>query len=132
MARNTTQRKFILAAFEAADRPMGPNEVRSAALESAPALGIATVYRAIKDLLEEGWLTAVNLPGEATRYERAGKRHHHHFHCNRCKRVFEADGCSLSLKNLVPRGFKLMTHEIVLYGLCAGCCTGLEPPTTEP
>ena len=131
MARNTTQRKFILAAFEATDRPMGPNEVRSAVLESVPALGIATVYRAIKDLLEEGWLTTVNLPGEATRYERAGKHHHHHFHCNRCKRVFEADGCSLSLKNLVPRGFKLTTHELVLYGLCAGC-TGLEPPVTDP
>ncbi len=130
MARKTTQRQAIQAVFEAANRPIGPNEVRLAALESTPALGIATVYRAIKDLLDDGWLTCVQLPGEATRYERAGKRHHHHFHCNQCRRVFEADGCSLSLKNLVPRGFKLTAHELVLYGLCAGCM-GLEPPVLE-
>jgi len=121
MARHTTQRQAIQAVFDTANRPIGPQEVRQAAQEASPALGMATVYRAINNLLEEGWLVSVNLPGEPARYERAGKRHHHHFHCNQCNRVFEADGCSLSLKNLVPEGFKLMTHEIVLYGLCAGC-----------
>jgi len=121
MARQTTQRQAIQAVFDAANRPIGPQEVHLAAQESAPALGMATVYRAIKGLLEDGWLVSVDLPGEPARYERAGKLHHHHFHCNQCNRVFEADGCSLSLKNLVPRGFKLMTHELVLYGLCAAC-----------
>ena len=121
MARHTTQRHAIQAVFDAANRPIGPHEVRLAAQESSPALGMATVYRAIKDLLEDGWLVSVNIPGEPARYERAGKRHHHHFHCSQCNRVFEADGCSLSLKNLVPRGFKLVGHELLLYGLCSGC-----------
>lgn len=121
MPRNTTQRQAIQAVFEASDRPLGPHEVHLAAQASSPALGIATVYRAIKGLLDENWLVCVNLPGEPSRYERAGKRHHHHFHCNHCKRVFEADGCSLSLQRLVPPGFRLTAHELVLYGLCAGC-----------
>jgi len=130
MARKTTQRQAIQSVFDASDHPMGPHEVRLAARQSSPAIGIATVYRAIKDLLEEGWLSSVNLPGESPRYEKASKQHHHHFHCNRCDRVFEADGCSLSLAGLVPHGFRLMAHELVLYGLCAGC-TGLEPPKLD-
>jgi Fur family ferric uptake transcriptional regulator len=121
MGRNTTQRQAIQAVFEVSERPLGPGEVRMAALPSSPALGMATVYRAIRDLLEEKWLVCVNLPGEPPRYERAGKRHHHHFHCNNCKRVFEADGCRLSLRRLVPEGFTLTAHELVLYGLCSAC-----------
>ena len=100
---------------------MGPLEVREAAQQFSPALGQATVYRAIKELLDDHWLVSVNLPGEPARYERAGKQHHHHFQCSQCNRVFDVDGCSLSLKNLVPRGFKLTAHEVVLYGVCARC-----------
>jgi len=121
MPRKTTQRLAIQAVFDAANRPLGPTEVHAAAQRTAKALGVATVYRAIKDLLDEKWLVSVNLPGEPARYERAGKRHHHHFHCSNCDRVFEAEGCSLSLQRLVPEGFTLTAHELVLYGLCAGC-----------
>jgi Fur family transcriptional regulator, ferric uptake regulator len=129
MARKTTQRQSIQSVFEGSNRPLGPSEVHLAAQKSSPALGIATVYRAIKDLVEDHWLVCVNLPGEPARYERAGKRHHHHFHCTACKRVFEAEGCSLSLKRLVPEGFRLMAHELVLYGLCASCIGFEFPPS---
>ncbi|HEY5960563.1 MAG TPA: transcriptional repressor [Polyangiaceae bacterium] len=121
MPRHTMQRQAIQAVFDASDRPMGPSEVHLAAQRTAPALGMATVYRAIKDLLEDNWLVSVELPGEPPRYERAGKHHHHHFHCSNCDRVFEAKGCNLSLQRLVPQGFTLTAHELVLYGLCAGC-----------
>ncbi len=121
MGRNTAQRKTIQTVFESARHPLGPNEVLSAAQCALPALGVATVYRAIKDLLEEKWLVSVNLPGEPARYERAGKQHHHHFQCGSCNRVFEAEGCSLSLQELVPQGFRLTAHELILYGYCASC-----------
>jgi len=39
---------------------------------------IATVYRTIKDLLGEGWLAQVDLPGQASRYEVAESAAHHH------------------------------------------------------
>ncbi len=130
MARHTAQRQSIQAVFDASDRPLTPNEVHIAAQRVSPALGMATVYRAIKDFLEEKWLVSVTLPGEPARYERAGKQHHHHFHCSNCDRVFEAEGCSLSLQKLVPQGFRLAAHELTLYGLCAGCIS-FEPPSSD-
>jgi Fur family ferric uptake transcriptional regulator len=61
------------------------------------------------------------LPGEVPRYEIHGKPHHHHFRCRQCDRVYEVPGCVGSLNEIVPPGFTLENHELVLYGLCADC-----------
>jgi Fur family transcriptional regulator, ferric uptake regulator len=119
--RNTRQRTAIRDAFERANRPLSPQQVLDAAQATVRGLGIATVYRNIKALLEEGWLLAVDLPGAATVYERSGKAHHHHFHCDRCSRVFELAGCVPSINRLAGRKFSVSRHELVLYGTCAEC-----------
>lgn len=122
MERNTSQRAAILAAFQRAGRPLSPQEALAAASAGARGLGIATVYRNLKALAEEGVLALVSLPGESTaRYEVCGKAHHHHFHCRRCRQVFEVEGCPGNIEPLVPRGFLLEDHEVVLYGLCVSC-----------
>lgn len=86
---------------------------------------MATVYRTLNSLLEEGFVAAVELPGEPARYEVAGKPHHHHFHCRRCDQVFEVPGCPGNLRSVVPDGFRLESHEVVLYGSCAECAAGV-------
>jgi Fur family transcriptional regulator, ferric uptake regulator len=119
--RDTQQRRAIRAAIEEADRPLTPQEVLEAARSQSPGLGIATVYRTLKGGVEGGWLKQVDLPGEAPRYEPTGKQHHHHFHCRRCDRVYEIEGCPEGLRGLTPPGFSLEEHEVVLYGRCAEC-----------
>jgi Fur family ferric uptake transcriptional regulator len=123
MERNTRQRQIIRQVFAEADRPLGPQEVLQAGQTHAPKLGIATVYRTLKGLIEEGWLVQVALPGEPSRYEIAGKAHHHHFRCRSCDRVFEIAGCLANMKRLTPSGFQLEDHEVVLYGTCDACVT---------
>ena len=119
--RNTRQRTAIREAFERAGRPLSPQQVLVAAQADVEGLGIATVYRNIKVLLEDGWLSAIDLPGAATVYERSGKTHHHHFHCDRCSRVFELTGCIPRINRLAGRRFSVTRHELVLYGTCADC-----------
>ena len=121
MDRKTRQRQVIRQVFEETDRPLGPQEILTAAHAYAPGIGIATVYRTLKGLVAEGWLVLVELPGEPPRYEIAGKKHHHHFRCRSCDRVYEIGGCSTNLKRLTPRGFRLEGHEIILYGRCNAC-----------
>ncbi len=121
MQRQTRQRDAIRGALAAAARPLSPQEVLSAARRALPGLGIATVYRTVKALVAEGALHTVELPGAPPRYELAGKRHHHHFHCRACDGVFEVDACPAGIPRLLPGGFRLERHEIILYGLCAGC-----------
>jgi len=121
MERNTRQRDAIREVFDVIGRPLSPLEVWEEGRSQVARLGIATVYRTINSLVEEGWLVPVDLPGEAPRYERSGSAHHHHFRCNSCARVFEIKGCPGDLRELTPPGFLLFGHEVVLYGQCALC-----------
>ena len=124
MERKTSQRAALLKAFEQSGRPLSPQEALELARPNAAGLGIATVYRNLKSLAARGVLKTVPLPGESTaRYELCGKAHHHHFHCRLCHQVYEVEGCPGNIKPLVPRGFLLEDHEVVLYGLCAECRT---------
>lgn len=121
MSKNTAQRRAIQATFDRTEHPLTPAEVLDLAQRDVPAMGIATVYRALKELVQDGAVAGVELPGQATRYERAGKKHHHHFHCRACGGVFEAEGCTATLHKLLPRGFTLEDHDVVLYGRCSAC-----------
>jgi len=121
MARRTAQRAAIRKVLEEAGRPLGPAEILKAAQLFVPRLGLTTVYRTVNALVDEGWLAPVELPGEAARYELAGKAHHHHFRCRRCDGVFDVTGCAEGLDVLVPKGFALQGHAIVLYGMCEQC-----------
>jgi Fur family ferric uptake transcriptional regulator len=121
MERNTRQRAAIDRVFGEAMRPLDPQEVLAAARRYVPRLGIATVYRALKSLADEGRVVSVTLPGEHARYEAAGREHHHHFQCRRCQKVFELVGCPGDFNGLTPPGFRLEDHEVVLYGRCSSC-----------
>ena len=121
MERSTRQRDAIRRTFETIDRPLSPAEILASAKADVPRLGIATVYRTVRALCDEGWLVSVDIPGEAPRYERAHKGHHHHFVCRQCDRVFDVVGCADGLGRLTPDGFVLESHDIVLCGLCVEC-----------
>jgi Fur family ferric uptake transcriptional regulator len=121
MERSTRQRIAIRAAIADAQRPLSPQEVLEHAREEVQGLGLATVYRNIKALMDEGALQVVNLPGDSPRYELSGHGHHHHFQCVACSRVFDIHQCPGDLRNLAPKGFKVEHHELTLYGRCPAC-----------
>ncbi len=122
--RNTRQRDAIWQVFTDTARPLSPQEVHATAVKVVARLSLATVYRAIHSLLEEGQLVLVRLPGEPARYEVAGQDHHHHFWCQRCDRVYDIPGCSALVEHHAPRGFRVEAHEVTLYGSCPACRTG--------
>jgi len=119
--RSTRQKRAIREALEAAERPLSVEEVLVAAERRAAGLGVATVYRAIKALLADGFLVSVEMPGEPSRYEVAGKTHHHHFRCLACQRIFEIPGCVEEIKVTLPTGFRAVEHDLTFHGICAAC-----------
>lgn len=121
MERSTRQRHSIRTALQTAARPLLPAEILEAAQREVPGLGLATVYRNIKQLLEAGEIQIVELPGEPARYEMSGHHHHHHFRCNACQRVFDVHACPGDMQKLLPPGFTVENHELTLYGLCSDC-----------
>lgn len=120
-SRKTKQRDAVHAVLERAERPLSVGELLEAASKHLEGLGVATVYRAVSALLEDGWLEAVEIPGEPVRYERSDKGHHHHFQCEKCDRVFDIAGCVDSLRKLVPPKFRVKDHAVTFFGTCAAC-----------
>ena len=121
MERSTKQRAAIRAVIDTAKRPLSPQEVLHGARESVTALGMATVYRNLKLLCDDGSVQVVTLPGDSARYESSHHDHHHHFQCHRCGRVFDVHACPGDLENLAPAGFSVERHELTLYGICSEC-----------
>jgi Fur family ferric uptake transcriptional regulator len=126
MTRNTRQREAVRQAFDASCRPLSPQDVLAAAQRDCPQLGIATVYRALKGLCEEGWLARVELPGQAGAYYERRQDHHHHFQCRRCDRLYRVDCSPLHVERFTPAGFLVERHELVLYGVCERCRTPVQ------
>ncbi len=119
--RNTKQKEAIRSAITSADRPLSPEEILASAQGSVKNISLATIYRNIASMVQDEWLVGVAFPGMPARYEVAGKKHHHHFHCNACDKVYELEGCAVDVKARLPKGFRATAHEFFLSGTCAAC-----------
>jgi len=123
--RNTAQRAAITQAIRGAAGPLTVDEIHERARRQQPNLGIATVYRTVKLLLEADEIQTVVLPDGQTRYEAADLAHHHHFRCRVCGRVYDLEGCPVELADhALPEGFEVEDHELTLIGTCARCSGG--------
>jgi len=114
----TRQRSAVQKTLEDAGRPMTPAEIWTVARSLSPGLGIATVYRALRILMDMGAVEVVEIPGAPPHYERKHPQHHHHFLCEHCQRVFEVEACTSGIDQLAPAGFTVKRHSLTLYGVC--------------
>lgn len=124
MRRRTRQRRTIAQVLAGAPGPLTPREVLEQAGRVLPGLGVATVYRNLAVLEEEGEIRSVHLPGEHARYESTGRGHHHHFRCRSCAMVFDLDArCPVAVLEgaTLPGGFRVNGHDLTLYGTCPDC-----------
>ncbi len=119
--RRTKQQIAIEEVFRRNPRPLSPHEILSLARDDVPNLGMATVYRTLNYMIEDQILQVVDLPGQCSRYELADKKHHHHFHCLDCDKVFDLEGCLLKEDLNLPEGFVVKEHDITLTGRCPDC-----------
>lgn len=118
----------MLSVLATSANALTPPAIRDRARRAVPEISLSTVYRHLKSLVEEGGVLRVELPGQPVHFEalrkpahRHASDHHHHFHCNACDRIYPIDACPGPMKDLVPRGFRVDGHEIVLHGRCAQC-----------
>ena len=87
-------------------------------------LSLATVYRNLTTLCENGMAIRLDVGDGTVRYD-AQTRDHNHFFCNACKRLSDV-GCDdeiSGLDRLIEQrsGVKITSHSFVFYGLCREC-----------
>ncbi len=114
--RATKQRHAIKKAFEDAARPLGPKEILHIAGKSVPNLGIATIYRNIKVMIDEGELETVDLPGQASRYQRPSEDNQQLIICENDDSVFTLKSDIEGFEPELPEGFVLKRYQIIYYG----------------
>jgi Fur family ferric uptake transcriptional regulator len=128
MSRATQQRDAIRKVLVNANRPLSVNEILALAQNDVAGLGIATVYRNLRTLQAGGQIVAVDLPGQPPRWEWAPEGHHHYFLCRTCDKLYEVPCYPDSIKHLLPEGYTLEEHDILLRGQCDACTGTTNPP----
>lgn len=121
MAYKTRQRDAIWDVIDASERPLTAQAICDQASKAVESLGMATVYRTLKQLVEEGQVRHIELAGAQPHYESTARHHHHFFLCEQCRQIFDVMGCLRGIPSLLPAGCRMKRHEIVIYGDCAAC-----------
>ena len=101
MAYKTRQRDAIWEVIHDSSLPLTAQSICLRASDKVAGLGIATVYRTLKQLVDEGQVRHIEIAGAPPHYESAAKHHHHFFLCERCKQVFDVVGCLRGIPNLL-------------------------------
>jgi Fur family ferric uptake transcriptional regulator len=87
-------------------------------------IGLATVYRTLARLRDEGIVDALSHHGVEQCYRLCTDAHHHHLLCVSCHRVVEVEECNLGawVDDVAARhGFVAEEHSIEISGRCAAC-----------
>ncbi len=87
-------------------------------------IGIATVYRTLSLLEENGLVSSISLGMQGKKFEIANKPHHDHLICTECGKIVEFENEKIEkLQEEVAKqnGFVLSDHMMQLYGVCEEC-----------
>lgn len=120
----TGQRLIILASLQEGHRHITAQELFEKVIKKDDGIGFATVYRFLRSLTENNFVTEVRMGGLPARYELTPKAHHDHLTCTSCGKICEFENKAienLQLKVAEQFGFVLTHHVLELYGLCSSC-----------
>lgn len=121
----TRPRLMILQLLEdAEERHLTAEGVYRSLLDAGEEVGLATVYRVLTQFEQAGLVKRHHFDGERAFFELDEDKHHDHMVCMRCGRVeeFVNDDIERLQKEVAKaHNFKLTSHRMELYGLCAAC-----------
>lgn len=125
MKRRTWQRTAVRDALGQREDFVSAQELHAAMKASGSPIGLATVYRALADLAEEGDADSLQAEGESRYRACVSAGHHHHLICRACGRTveIEADDIEQWAADVAARnGFRDPQHVVDVFGTC-----GLHP-----
>jgi Fur family ferric uptake transcriptional regulator len=121
--RITPQREMIIDALLSNSRHQTAEEIYAHVQTHTTAVNVATIYRTLDMLVEQGMASRTDLGGRVV-YAPAEHGSHIHLVCRRCHHVIDADAEILAvLDEQLQRdhGFTADLKHISLFGVCANC-----------
>src|SRR6476646_4426132 len=122
--KKTSQRALIWGSLLESKGHPSVEEIRDNLLKEGHRIGLATIYRTIKLLLQSGFIRQSKLHG-MTRYEPVVRQPNHlHFICNSCGSTVEFP--SRKIENLIRRAtaandFQERYSRYAVFGICKTC-----------
>ncbi len=124
-------RHLVLEVLREQEKPISAQALFTQLRQQGHTTGLATVYRILAKLCQEGILRSHNRRQGETCYS-VTQRHQHYLTCIQCQRSIPLPICSLqdweeTLRcagtNHLPGSFQVLYHELELFGLCNLCQT---------
>ena len=122
--RLTPQRSAILHIFASSRDHPSVEQVYEQIKVQFPMTSLATVYKTVALLKEEGEILELGFANGSTRYDGYQPYPHPHLICIRCQRIIDLEGQDLdqlSIDLAKKNGFRLVTHQHNLFGICPEC-----------
>src|SRR5215468_6345612 len=122
--KKTSQRALIWASLLESKGHPSVEEIRDGLLAQGHRIGLATIYRTIKLLLQSGFVRQSKLHGMTCYDPVVSQPNHLHFTCNSCHNTVEFP--SRKIENLIKRvtdenGFEERYSRYAIFGLCKAC-----------
>ncbi|HQY33967.1 Fur family transcriptional regulator [Actinotalea sp.] len=135
MARMTRQRSAVADVLEDLEEFRSAQQLHELLRERGQGIGLATVYRTLQTLAEQGEVDVLRTTDGEAVYRRCARReHHHHLVCRTCGHTVEIDGPgveSWAAQVGASHGFDDVEHTVELSGRCAACrAAGVDLPLT--
>ncbi len=119
----TPQRAAIYKALAETTSHPTADDLYQQVARDYPMISTNTVYYTLASLKEAGLVKEVNYWHDRARFD-ANVTPHHHFVCLGCRAIVDIEDPSLNrLKSMarLPKGFRVLRHEVEFYGYCASC-----------
>lgn len=120
--RQTIQRIKILGYLKSVVTHPTAEMVYIAAKKEIPTITLATVYRNLHLLADEGEISRLEINNEYRFDANVGK--HQHYVCKKCGEildVFQKEISEYALKKVDGKKFEPDTVQVIFYGLCKKC-----------
>jgi len=123
---NSVQREYVLKILFDCDKHLSAEDIVKRVKEFHNInIGIATVYRIISLLEELNIVKGISIDGfESKVYELNLTSHHDHMVCVECGKIvefYDAEVEKIQELVAIENGFKLQSHNMMLYGICKDC-----------
>lgn len=130
MQRMTRQRAAVLDLLGDTPEFRSAQQLHEELLGRGESIGLATVYRNLTVLAEQGRVDVMRI-GEENLFRKCEQtHHHHHLVCRECGRTVELAGDAIerwALGLAAETGFTDIDHTLELVGLCAECTAKDRP-----
>ncbi len=129
--RITPQREMIIEAIAGNPAHFTADEIHTRVQKQTRSLNLATVYRTLEVLVEEGLVSRSDFGQGHVVYAPEDHGPHIHLICRQCGEVLDADASlALPLKEQLQERyqFDLNLHHLAAFGLCITCQKGESAP----